>query len=141
MDTDEHVTNESVTKYDWMSTGRSNLSLFILLFIYPAVHDYLFTIYFPIHGLIRTHFWVELRITNPVYRKGWECDFSRGERASGGREKEKEQLPGSGRSWHHHLWAPRVALGARQSQAVPRRLTAIQPEQTHHTLHHPKDRP
>lgn len=43
---------------------------------------------------------------------------------AGGREKEREQLPGSGRSWHHHLWAPRVALGARQSQPVPGRPTA-----------------
>lgn len=81
--------------------------------------------------LEQIYFWVttdRLRTTDLVYCEGWECDFSHGERTSGGREKEREQLPGSGRSWHHHLWAPRVALGARQRQPVPGRLKAIQPE-------------
>lgn len=92
--------------------------------------------------LEQIYFWVttdQLRTTDLVYCEGWECDFSHGERTSGGREKEREQLPGSGRSWHHHLWAPRVALGARQSQPVPGRLKAIQPEQIHCTLHHQND--
>lgn len=117
------------------------LTRWAYLFIYVTVHDYLFIIlhlaalFFPSIALSeQTHFWVvtdQLRATDPVHCKGWECDFSHGEITNRRREQEREQLLGSGRSWHHHLWAPRVALGARQSQPVPGCLTAIQPDSLH----------
>lgn len=144
---------QNTAEFDWTSTKDMG-SIFSSLWdvdkpIYLSNCAWLFVYYFAFSIAFpcpwpywNTCFWVAtdwLRTTDLVYCEGWECDFSRGESTSGWKEKEREQLLGSGRSWHHHLWAPRVALGARQSQPVPGRITAIQPEQIHCTLHHPND--